>query len=327
MGRVGQIFTVKRLSGLLEHNSNLPTILTSLLLGSDEILYNAQIHPEQYSNTLSAAQVSQLHKSLHYVISHAVDTLVEWDLFPETWLFKHRWDKGKKNSLNRLANGAKIEFVTVGGRTSALVPSVQKKTGPVAGDVEHDQKGEDDQGDESSEGDKPSEGDEKKKTAKGTGKKKANSKATNRPSASKKHETSHEYPVISSVIKEAASESKKDEPNQENPTIPSVKKRVGSASKTDQTSLKTPSKPSKAQRPPSNPSSSMDKPSNAQITPTENPPSANKKRARKSEPEDENAEARGQKKKSKDEATVAVEPRRRSARISNMGGAGLNELD
>ena len=48
---------------------------------------------------------------------------------------KHRWGKGKKGDTNRLPNGAKIEFVTVGGRTSAVVPSVQKKTGPVAGDV------------------------------------------------------------------------------------------------------------------------------------------------------------------------------------------------
>ena len=48
---------------------------------------------------------------------------------------KYRWGKGKKGNANSLPNGAKIEFMTVGGRTSAIVPSVQKKTGPVAGDV------------------------------------------------------------------------------------------------------------------------------------------------------------------------------------------------
>lgn len=51
---------------------------------------------------------------------------------------KHRWGKGKKGDAKRLPNGAKIEFVTVGGRTSAVVPSVQKKTGPVAGDVKNE---------------------------------------------------------------------------------------------------------------------------------------------------------------------------------------------
>jgi formamidopyrimidine-DNA glycosylase len=47
---------------------------------------------------------------------------------------KHRWNKGKKDA-NVLPNGEKIIHLKVGGRTSAVVPSVQKKTGPVAGDV------------------------------------------------------------------------------------------------------------------------------------------------------------------------------------------------
>lgn len=266
-------------------------MLTFILLGSDEILFNAQIHPEQYSNTLSVAQVSQLHKSLHYVISHAVDTLVEWDSFPASWLFKHRWDKGKKNSPSRLANGAKIEFVTVGGRTSALVPSVQKKTGPVAGDVKHEPNGEDDQGDEASEEDQG------KKKSKGMGKKKADSNPTIQPSASKKHET-----------------------HQENPTIPPVRKRVASASKTYETRQENTTKPSRAKRQPSNPSSPIDEPGKAHTTQTENVPSASKKRAHKPEPEDEIAEARGHEKKSKDEAAADLIPRRRSARVSGMGG-------
>ena len=40
----------------------------------------------------------------------------------------------------KLPNGAKIVFLTVGGRTSAVIPSVQKKTGPVAGDVKDTKK-------------------------------------------------------------------------------------------------------------------------------------------------------------------------------------------
>ncbi|MCJ1404420.1 hypothetical protein MMC11_007645, partial [Xylographa trunciseda] len=101
----------------------------------DEIMYDAKIHPEQYSNTLSAAQIAQLHKSIHYVCSLAVETESDSSKFPEEWLFKHRWGKGKKDSKNQLPNGARIVFMTVGGRTSAVVPSVQKKTGKVAGDV------------------------------------------------------------------------------------------------------------------------------------------------------------------------------------------------
>ena len=106
----------------------------------DELLYDARIHPEQYSNTLSDAQIQQLHNSLHYVCSLAVETKADSSKFPGTWLFKHRWGKGKKDSPNRLPNGEKIVFLTVGGRTSAVIPSVQKKTGPVKADVKSEDK-------------------------------------------------------------------------------------------------------------------------------------------------------------------------------------------
>ena len=101
----------------------------------DEIMYNAKIHPEQYSNTLSREQLKQLHKSIHYVCGTAVELLGDSEKFPETWLFKHRWGKGKKDATSTLPSGEKIVFLTVGGRTSAVVPSVQKKTGPVAKEV------------------------------------------------------------------------------------------------------------------------------------------------------------------------------------------------
>ncbi|OJD37675.1 formamidopyrimidine-dna glycosylase [Diplodia corticola] len=113
----------------------------------DEVLYQAKIHPEQYSNTFSDAQIKQLHDALMYVCDLACETLAESDRFPEDWLMKHRWGKGKKDS-NKLPNGAKITFLKVGGRTSAVVPSVQKKTGAVAGDVGASEQ-EDDDGDES----------------------------------------------------------------------------------------------------------------------------------------------------------------------------------
>ncbi|ORY07791.1 NMDA receptor-regulated protein 1-domain-containing protein [Clohesyomyces aquaticus] len=101
----------------------------------DEIMYQARLHPEQYSNTFSDAQVKQLHDAMIYVCKTAVETLADSEKFPEDWLMRHRWDKGKKNG-GKLPNGAKITFLKVGGRTSAVVPSVQKKTGAVAGDVE-----------------------------------------------------------------------------------------------------------------------------------------------------------------------------------------------
>jgi formamidopyrimidine-DNA glycosylase len=101
---------------------------------SDEVLYQARIHPEQYSNTLSDSQIKDLHDALIDVCTIACETFADSSRFPENWLMKHRWNKGKKNA-NVLPNGEKIIHLKVGGRTSAVVPSVQKKTGPVAGDV------------------------------------------------------------------------------------------------------------------------------------------------------------------------------------------------
>ena len=128
----------------------------------DESLYQARIHPEQYSNALSEGQIKKLHESLHYVCGFACDVLADSEKFPEHWLFKHRWGKGKKDSVDRLPSGEKIVYITVGGRTSAVVPSLQKKTGPVAGDV----KAEDADDDEE-------EGGDRRKTGKAGKKRKA----------------------------------------------------------------------------------------------------------------------------------------------------------
>ena len=70
-----------------------------------------------------------------------MDLLGDSSKFPEEWLFNHRWGKGKKDSPTTLPNGAKITFLTVGGRTSCVVPSVQKKTGAVAGDLKDNGEG------------------------------------------------------------------------------------------------------------------------------------------------------------------------------------------
>ncbi|KAF2035046.1 hypothetical protein EK21DRAFT_55560, partial [Setomelanomma holmii] len=100
----------------------------------DEIMYHARLHPEQYSNTFSDEQIKRLHNSMMYVCDTAVELLAESDKFPPDWLMKHRWSKGKKD-VSKLPTGEKITFLKVGGRTSAIVPSLQKKTAAVAGDV------------------------------------------------------------------------------------------------------------------------------------------------------------------------------------------------
>ncbi|KAI0419425.1 formamidopyrimidine-DNA glycosylase [Xylaria grammica] len=105
----------------------------------DEIMYQAELHPEQYSDDFSDSEVAKLYKAICYVCDLAVEKLGDSDQFPEDWLFSHRWGKGKKDATTTLPNGEKITFVTVGGRTSCIVPSRQKKTGRVAANVKEEE--------------------------------------------------------------------------------------------------------------------------------------------------------------------------------------------
>nr|POE58676.1 formamidopyrimidine-dna glycosylase [Quercus suber] len=110
---------------------------------ADETLYQARLHPEQYSNTFTKEQTKRLWEALMYVCTTAVECLGDSKLFPKDWLMMYRWGMGKKDA-NVLPNGDKIVHLKVGGRTSAIVPSVQKKTAAVAGDADEAEQGDED---------------------------------------------------------------------------------------------------------------------------------------------------------------------------------------
>lgn len=99
---------------------------------ADETLYQAKLHPEQYCDSFSDAEVKTLWESVRYVCQTAVDKLGDSDEFPDHWLFNYRWGKGDKGAATKLPNGERLAFITVGGRTSCYAPGVQKKTGTVA---------------------------------------------------------------------------------------------------------------------------------------------------------------------------------------------------
>ncbi|KAI1174336.1 formamidopyrimidine-DNA glycosylase [Nemania sp. FL0916] len=105
----------------------------------DEVLYQAGLHPEQYSDDFSDGEVAKLYRAVCDVCDVAVGHLGDSDKFPQDWLFHHRWGKGKKDAATKLPSGEKIIFVTVGGRTSCVVPSRQKKTGRVVAGVKEEE--------------------------------------------------------------------------------------------------------------------------------------------------------------------------------------------
>ncbi|KAJ3575910.1 hypothetical protein NP233_g776 [Leucocoprinus birnbaumii] len=97
---------------------------------ADEVLYHARIHPEQRCNALAKEQILTLHEKILYVCQTAISVNADDRKFPDHWLFKHRWGKGKKSQAGVLAlpsgEPATIQFTTVGGRTSAYVTELQK---------------------------------------------------------------------------------------------------------------------------------------------------------------------------------------------------------
>ncbi|KAG9051176.1 hypothetical protein FS837_011291 [Tulasnella sp. UAMH 9824] len=97
---------------------------------ADEVLFHARIHPEQRATALSDDEIATLHEKIVYVCKTAVDVKADSEKFPDSWLFRHRWDKGKKGKVAslKLPDGrtATIKWITVGGRTSAVVEEVQK---------------------------------------------------------------------------------------------------------------------------------------------------------------------------------------------------------
>lgn len=121
------------------------------------VLYQARIHPQHPVQDLEDSQVAELHRFLRDVPLKACEVNADSALFPANWLFKWRWGKGgkKKKKAASSSNGevkieqpaflalvsqaasfstdvkpdgspATITFVTVGGRTSAVVTELQK---------------------------------------------------------------------------------------------------------------------------------------------------------------------------------------------------------
>ncbi|WVQ78646.1 formamidopyrimidine-DNA glycosylase [Cryptococcus sp. DSM 104549] len=129
---------------------------------ADEVLYQARIHPSCPVPALSDQNIIDLHHQLRAVPLLAVSVNADSKQFPEDWLFRWRWGKGttqkKQIEKNGKAKGkggrvkkeegdeagedvlpegkeflalpdggpATIEFIEVGGRTTAIVKELQK---------------------------------------------------------------------------------------------------------------------------------------------------------------------------------------------------------
>jgi len=89
---------------------------------SDEILYQAGIHPLTSSDAMDPGRRKDLYTVMRSVLETAVERDAEFDRYPEDWLLKHR-SAGAKCPLD----DCRVERISVSGRTSYFCPCRQER--------------------------------------------------------------------------------------------------------------------------------------------------------------------------------------------------------
>jgi len=89
---------------------------------ADEVLYQAGIAPQRPAGELGPADLSRLLAALAVILELAVRVGANSGHYPDSWLFHYRWGGAKGKDT---VDGAQIQRETVGGRTTAWVPTRQ----------------------------------------------------------------------------------------------------------------------------------------------------------------------------------------------------------
>lgn len=89
---------------------------------ADEVLYQARLDPRRRVGSLEQSEVERLRVQIREVVHTAVEADARKDAFPTGWLFHRRW--GRKADMTT-HDGHPIEYLEIGGRTTAWVPSQQ----------------------------------------------------------------------------------------------------------------------------------------------------------------------------------------------------------
>jgi formamidopyrimidine-DNA glycosylase len=90
---------------------------------ADEVLYQAGLDPRRRASSLSSEEVGRLRARLRAIVQRAVAVDADSSRFPRRWLFHRRW--GRKEGAHT-SRGERIVHLTVGGRTTAWVPTRQR---------------------------------------------------------------------------------------------------------------------------------------------------------------------------------------------------------
>ena len=90
---------------------------------ADEVLYQARLDPRRRARSLSDVEIARMRSALKKVIDTSVRLSIDSDRYPRGWLFHRRWGK---NPRAVTISGERIRHITLGGRTTAWVPGVQR---------------------------------------------------------------------------------------------------------------------------------------------------------------------------------------------------------
>jgi formamidopyrimidine-DNA glycosylase len=93
---------------------------------SDEILYQARIHPRTKINALGEDALDRLYQTMRRVLQIAIDDYrANPGQFPESWLTPHRNDGEQCPNCD-----GQIKRIKISGRSAYYCPGCQRKTGP-----------------------------------------------------------------------------------------------------------------------------------------------------------------------------------------------------
>jgi formamidopyrimidine-DNA glycosylase len=90
---------------------------------ADEVLYQARLDPRRRANTLTDPEITRMRAALKRVVDTSVRVSNDSDRYPRGWLFHRRWGR---NPRAVTMTGERIRHITVGGRTTAWVPTRQR---------------------------------------------------------------------------------------------------------------------------------------------------------------------------------------------------------
>jgi formamidopyrimidine-DNA glycosylase len=93
---------------------------------ADDVLLEAGVHPETAAGALSEAQAARVAAAVESVCAAAVAVGGDAARFPPHWLFHVRWDPKATGARAGVPPGP-VSWITLHGRTTAYVPSLQRK--------------------------------------------------------------------------------------------------------------------------------------------------------------------------------------------------------